>query len=250
MLFIVPDEPDETLETPAGGASLDPGSSRKAQLDDSETTRGTQKVDLDLDDAPFLEDEEEEEELIEEEAPPALPLSPPEPKPKRALPPILKNKFLWIGVAAVLLLGGGAWFLLSGGDAPPEPAAEQAPAPEPEPAAELPPAEAELPPAAPGELLVKLDPFLIEQRDSQGKLRFLEVSLVFSTTDPMLADNLTRETPTVRYALFYYLRSKDLAFLTNQENVDNLTTELLSVTNQYMVNGQFETLLFDQYLVK
>lgn len=252
MLFIVPDEPDETLDAPTGGgATLDPGSARKAQLDEAETTKGTQKVDLDLDDAPFLEEEEEEEELLEEEEQFELPGADKPPKEKKELPAILRNKFLYMGIAAVLLLGLAAFFLLGGEDAPPPPpvAEQPTPEPEPEPTVEQAP-QPEPEPEVPGEMLVRLDPFIIEQRDQQGELRFLEISLVFSTTNPDLADNLTRETPTVRYALFYYLRSKDLAFLTDQENVDNLKKELLSVANQYMVNGQFETLLFDQYLVK
>ncbi|MBU1248583.1 MAG: flagellar basal body-associated FliL family protein [Proteobacteria bacterium] len=247
MLFIVPDEPDETLAPGTESASLDPGAARKAQLDDSETTKSTKKVDLDLDDAPFLEEEEEEEELLEEEEF-QLPSATSAPKEKKELPAILKNKFLYIGLFAMLLLGGAAFFLLSGDST--QPPVAQAPAPEEPVAPEVVAEEAPAVEPAPGETLIKLDPFLIEQHDAADTLRFLEISLVYSTTNPSLADNLVRETPTVRYALFYYMKSKDLAFLTDQANVDNLKLELLNVTNQYMVQGEFETLLFEQYLVK
>ncbi len=244
MLFIVADEPDETLEAQEGeGASLDTATARKAQLDDAETSKVTQKVDLDLDDAPFLEEDEDEEELLEEEQF-ELPSDAASPKEKKSPLDLLRNKFVLGGAAVAVLIVGVIFFLLTGDDAPDtvakQPIAQPVETPE-ETIEEV---------ADPGQMLVKLDPFIIEQRDATGALRFLEISLVFSTTDPNIAQNLTRETHTVRYALFYYMKNKDLSFLTDQENVDNLKKELLSVTNQYMVAGEFETLLFEQYLVK
>lgn len=246
MLFIVPDDQDETLDIPNLGDSDSP-SGRKAVLDDAETTISTKKVDLDLDDAPFLEEEEEEEELLEEEQF-ELPTELGDSKDKKGLKDLLKNKFVLIGGASVLALALAAFFFLGGDSKPEEPVEEPVQVEEEQPAQEV--VTEEVPEEVPGEVLVKLDPFLVEQRDAEGNLRFLEISLVFSTPEQMLADNLTRETPTVRYALFYYLRSKDLSILTDQNNVDNLKNELLSVVNQYMVTGQFETLLFEQYLVK
>ncbi len=243
MLFIVADEPDETLETKKGeDASPDNATARKAQLDDTETSKAIQKVDLDLDDAPFLEEDDDEEELLEEEQF-ELPSDGTGSKEKKDPLDLLRNKFVFGGAAAAMLIIIGAlFFLLSGDNAPAPPVVEQ-------PVVEQPTAEMEEP-VDPGQMLVRLDPFIIEQRDATGTLRFLEISLVFSTTDPNIAQNLSRETPTVRYALFYYMKNKNLEFLTDQENVDNLKKELLSVTNQYMVAGEFETLLFEQYLVK
>lgn len=247
MLFIVPDDSDETLDLPAQGADDEDLSGAKAVLDDAETTKSTQKVDLDLDDAPFLEEEEEEEELLEEEEF-KLPTEIDEKKDKKSVLDLLKNKFVIIGGGSVFALILIAFFFLGGDDKPEEPIVEEEIVVE-EMIEEEVVVEEEII-AEPGEILVKLDPFLVEQRDTEGTIRFLEISLVFSTQEQMLANNLTRETPTVRYALFYYLRSKDLSILTDQKNVDSLKTELLSVTNQYMVTGQFETLLFEQYLVK
>jgi flagellar FliL protein len=48
----------------------------------------------------------------------------------------------------------------------------------------------------------------------------------------------------------YYLRNKDLIFLSDKTNVDVLKADLLAVINQYMNNGQFEDLLIENYLVK
>ena len=67
MVLLVPDDADEITEDVTDDST---SGQPKAQLDDSEASKATQKVDLDLDDAPFLEDEEEEEEIeFEDETP-------------------------------------------------------------------------------------------------------------------------------------------------------------------------------------
>ncbi|MEF2145008.1 MAG: flagellar basal body-associated FliL family protein [Desulfovibrionaceae bacterium] len=249
MVFLVPDEQDETLEIPQNGEDSSSPSGLKAQLDDAETSRATQKVDLDLDDAPFLEEEEEEEEEILVEAPPP-PLEEPSDKEK-PVPFWKQKKFVILGAGSVffliLLLAYFLWFAKKEPEPPtqPETSATEQPVEE-KPAQAVVPEEV----APPGESLVRLDPFIIEQRDVEGELRFLEISVVFATPEIRLAENLTRETPTVRYALYYYIKNKDLQFLTDEDNTDQLKKELLSVVNQYMTAGQFETILFEKYLVR
>lgn len=247
MVFMVPDEPDERLETPQGATDAEP--TPKAKLDDTEVSRASQKVDLDLDDAPFLEEEESEEEIPEEE--PAAPPPELEEKPRKEPSKWLRNKLLIVGLLVGLLLGGGLFYFLSGSSTPPPPTTAETPPPAPaESAPEKQPEQPVPEEQPPGETLVRLDPFLIEQHDGENQIRFLEVSLVFSTPDPMLAANLTRETPTVRYALYYYMKNKDLRFLTDEKNTEALKKELLSVVNQYMSAGRFQTVLFEEYLVR
>lgn len=238
MVLLVPDGDDVTEE--ASSVSEQP----KAQLDDSEASKATQKVDLDLDDAPFLEDEDDEEEIAdvadetpmrddEDEEGPESP----------GLAALLKNKFVLIGAGIILLLLVAIVILLLR-----EP---EAPPPPPPP----PPAEEQQPEAAPAveeapEILIRLDPFLIEQTDEDGKVRFLEVRILLSTDEEGLAKQFKQETYTVRNALFYYLKNKDLQFLSDKENSDKLKKELLAIVNQYMGFGQFKTLMFDRYLVR
>lgn len=239
MLFIVPDDTDDSA---AAGA---PAEGLKAQLDDGgEASRGAKKVDLDLDDAPFLEEEEEEEQPEPEPEPPAL-----EPeKPARRLPAWLKNKFLWIAVVVILVaLGVVIKFLFLNKPVPPPPPPveekkDEAPPP-PEPVEQVKPKDE-------GETILRLDPFWVEQRDKDGNIRFLTVRIVFSTKDQNLARNLTQETLTVRNAVYYYLKNKDLQYLADEKNAERLKKELLTVVNQYMGAGQFENLLFEEYVVK
>ena len=234
MVLLVPDDADDVTDAP---------SERKAELDDAAASKATQKVDLDLDDAPFLEDEDEEEEIKEAEVETPF-LTEDDSKPKPGLVALLKNKFVLIGLGLILILLVVIVILLlrepeTPPPPPPPPVEETIPEPAPEP--EVP----EVP-----QIIIKLDPFLIEQMDQAGKIRFLEVSILLSTEDEGLARQFKQETFAVRNALYYYLKNKDLQFLSDKENSEKLKKELLVIINQYMGFGQFDTLMFEQYLVR
>jgi len=234
MVLLVPDDAEDVTDAPA--------EQQKAELDDAAASRATQKVDLDLDDAPFLEDEDEEEEIEEVEVEtPFLPEDKGRPRP--GLVALLKNKFVLMGLGVILILLIVIVILLlrepEAPPPPPPPQVEETAPPEPEP--EVP----ETP-----QILIKLDPFLIEQRDEAGKIRFLEVTVLLSTEDEGLARQFKQETFAVRNALYYYLKNKDLQFLSDKENSEKLKKELLVIINQYMGFGQFDTLMFEQYLVR
>lgn len=240
MVLLVPDDSEAT----EGLGPEDESGQPKAQLDDSEASRATQKVDLDLDDAPFLEDEDEDEEVpFEEEETPLLGEEEEE-GPKLGIKALLTNKMVLIFIGIILLLLAVIIYLVARDpepSPPPEPEAveEVVPIEEPEPETE------EVP-----EILIRLDPFLIEQRDKDNKIRFLEVRVVISTPDEALSRQFKQETYTVRNALYYYLKNKDLQFLSDEDNSEKLKKELLAIVNQYMGFGQFDTLLFEQYLVR
>jgi len=236
MVLLVPDDPEEVTEevTEVSGQP-------KAQLDDSEASKATQKVDLDLDDAPFLEDEEEEEEIIpdDEEETPLLEES--KESSGFDFKALLKNKLFLISLGVILLLLVVIIILLLR-----EP--EAPPPPPPPPVEETAQKEDEV--VEHPEIIIRLDPFLIEQRDKDNKIRFLEVRVAVSTTEDGLARQFKQETYTVRNALYYYLKNKDLQFLSDKENSDKLKEEMLAIINQYMGFGQFDTLLFERYLVR
>ena len=238
MVLLVPDDSEDVTEEVSAEASGQP----KAQLDDSEASKATQKVDLDLDDAPFLEDEEDEEEIIPDEEEEETPLLE-EPSKSSGVDfkKLLKNKLFLISLGVILLLLIVIIILLLR-----EP---EAPPPPPPPPVEEPAKEEEAVVEQP-EIIIRLDPFLIEQRDKDDKIRFLEVRVAVSTMEDGLARQFKQETYTVRNALYYYLKNKDLQFLSDRENSDKLKKEMLAIINQYMGFGQFDTLLFEQYLVR
>lgn len=239
MVLLVPDDSDDILD------DIESDDQPKAQLDDSEASRATQKVDLDLDDAPFLEDEDEEEEIEAFESEEETPLLEEEEESSGFdLKALLRNKLVlaFIGVILILIVVI-VFLLLREPEAPPPP-----PPPPVEEVQETPLEEPEIPETP--EILIRLDPFLIEQKDKDNNIRFLEVRIVVSTIDDGLARQFKQETYTVRNALFYYMKNKDLQFLSDKENSEKLKKELLAIINQYMGFGQFDTLLFEQYIVR
>ena len=241
MVLLVPDDSDEPTEDVTSEESGQP----KAQLDDSEASKAAQKVDLDLDDAPFLEDEEEEDDELDFEDEEETPLFEEEddaPSSGFDFRALLRNKLFLIALGVIVLLVVVIVVLLLR-----EPEAPPPPPPVEETAAETTPEAA---PEVLPEILIRLDPFLIEQRDSENAIRFLEVRVVVSTEDDGLARQFKQETFVVRNAVYYYLRNKDLQFLSDEDNSETLKGELLAIINQYMGFGQFDTLFFEQYLVR
>ena len=228
LIFMVPDDSGK----PAGADEM---------LDTSETSRAAQKVDLDLDDAPFLD---EEEEVKQEEPPKREALSMEE--PAEAPPKRNKKKLIIIGAAALLLLigAGVAVKLLFF-----KPKAKPVEAP---PAIEEPQdngtedAKAEIP-----ETMYRMEPFWVEQKGAKDdEVRFLIVRILLGTTDQSIVKEFQGKLMPARNAIFYYLKNKDVQFLTDETNAEKLKHELLLVINQYVTDGKFDTLLFEEYVVK
>lgn len=222
-------------------------------IDDSEeevqtpepTNKATQKVDLDLDDAPFLEDEDEEDIPTEDEPKELESLEEAKPKAKSSG----SKKFIYIGIGIVilLLLLILAKLFLFTDKHPAEP-----PVPVKEKTVEIPtPAEAPPPPPKePGVTLLRMTPFWVEQKDEKGQIRFLVARFALTTTNEQIVAEYSRKTLVLRDAIYYYLKNKDLQFLSDKKNAEKLKKDLLMVINQYIVAGQFETILFEKYLVR
>lgn len=212
-------------------------------IDTSETSRGAQKVELDLEDAPFLE-EEEEIAPEPEKAPTAIGLESP---PEEKKPLDKKKKLILIAVAALVLLIGigiGVKLVFFGSKAQ-APAKETAHAEQAETASNQTAVEPE-----PPEIQVRLDPFWVEQKQEPDQIRFLIVRMLLGTKDPAIAKEFEARILPARNAIFYYLKNKDVHFLADEENTEKLKQELLLVINQYVTDGKFDTLMFEEYVVK
>jgi flagellar protein FliL len=236
-LFMIADD------TPLDESARDKALLDAEELADTDVSLDRDKVELDLDDAPFLEEEEEEEpapadDLEEEE----------EEKEVRArgvkalLEAIRRDRRLMAAVigGAVLLLGLLLTLLLW-------PSKEASPPVDP---LELPPETAVPEEPPPPEHIVALKPFLVEHVTEEGEVRLLYCKFSVTTENEKLAWEITHKRLTLRDAIFYYLKNKDLRFLTDKTQVGQLKKDLLSVINQYLNVGQIETLLIEEYLVK
>lgn len=224
----------------AGGSSAGGTNPNEVAIDISEASRGTQKVELDLDDAPFLE---EEEEVKPEPAKPSAPVD--LGQPKEAKPPLGKKKLIIIAAVALALLIAAALtvkFMFFKGKAAPAPDKTEQAAPAQDNATA---AEPEKP-----EIQVRMDPFWVEQKAGPDEVRFLIVRMLLGTKDPAVAKEFEMKVLPARNAIFYYLKNKDVQFLADEQNADKLKSELLLVINQYVTDGKFDTLMFEEYVVK
>lgn len=236
MLFIVPAKDD---------ADLDESLKEKALLDAEElkgpdvSTLDKDKVELDLDDAPFLDEEEPEEEKPAEK-PAAAPKAAHE--GFKVLKKLLANKkILYGGIGAlVLIIGLAVWLLLPKGKAP-----EQPPPTPPKVEAKPEPA-----PLKPDEIPFVFEPFWVELPNEKGTPRLLVCKFVTSTPEAALITEMQAKTLVLRDAMYYYLKNKTLVFLTDKKNVDLLKRDMLAVINQYLEFGQLTDILIEEYLVK
>jgi flagellar FliL protein len=81
-------------------------------------------------------------------------------------------------------------------------------------------------------------------------VRFLVCKFAAVTTNEELSAELEQKNTILRDAIFYYLKNKDLTYLSDKENVETLKTDILSVINQYLSVARLETLLIEKYMVK
>jgi flagellar FliL protein len=230
MIFLALDDNDDS----------ESGEETQSSAPDNKAAR---KVELDLDDAPFLEDEDEEDDLPEEEPEEldSLEEAPVEKKSKTKL-------LIFIGIGVIILLLGAILVKLFLFDSPPPP--EKKPAVE-EKVEEIPTqAPPPPPPEEPGVTLLRMEPFWIEQKDGDNHTRFLIARFAMTTTDERVVAEYGRKTLILRDAVYFYLKNKDLQFLADKKNADKLKKDLLMVINQYIVAGEFEKILFEEYLVR
>lgn len=214
-------------------------------IDTSEASRSAQKVELDLEDAPFLE---EEEEVKPEPAKPASSVSLEQTEEKKPSFLADRKKLIIIGAAALLVLVAAALavkFLFFKGKSSPPPDKTEHSAPK-EPAKDN--ASEAAAPELP-EFQVHMEPFWVEQK-SGDDIRFLIVRMQLGTHDKGVPQDFEGKLLPARNAIFYYLKNKDVQFLTDENNAEKLKNELLLVINQYVADGKFDTLLFEEYVVK
>ncbi|MFP4084362.1 MAG: flagellar basal body-associated protein FliL [Desulfonatronovibrio sp.] len=226
-------------------AENDSSEEKNVALDKSELNidRAREKVELDLDDAPFLD----EEELHEEEEQPRKiaerkkePTPPPEPE-KKARPGIWKNRKVQIyaGVFLILalLLSIFLFFLRDKPHVPETP--EKAEVSQ----------EVKDEPEPDYEEVIDLKPFMVELRDGE-KIQFLYSKFSLPAQSEELAREISDKSIILRDSIYYYLRSQEAIFLRDKDNSDKIKNDILSVVNQYLSTGHIEDLLIEEYLVK
>ncbi len=207
------------------------------------------KVELDIEDAPFLQEAEEAKPKPKPKEPEKPAQAPADAKPKSGLK--LKLAALLANKKRLAIIGGGLLLILLA------PIAitmflNKAPAPPPpqEPVRKLVPEEPprENTPAGP-KFLFKLDQFFIERRGSEGEIRFLRCRFTIPTENPNLYAELQMKNIAVRDAIYYYLNNKPVTFLSDSTQTEVLKKDLISVINEHVSAEKIQELYIEEYLV-
>lgn len=201
--------------------------------------KAAQKVALDLDDAPFLQDDlpADKRDLADKAPEPAkqgnaAPESSQKGKPSR--------KLIIPAVLASLILATAITFQLLKPAALPETDPLVAPLEE----VELPPH----PPPQPAEHYAELEPFWVAF-DQGDEVRFLSLRMTLVTEDPILSLEIQRKNIILRDAAYYFLNNRPLPTVKRTEAADALKDDLLSVFNQHL-SRPLSGVLIEEYLVR
>ncbi len=237
MLFLVPDDPPEKTDPDNEDGRAENEQSRDGtKLDDgsgNQSGRGGEKVELDLDDAPFLDEEEEEDSGKKEEEEEEQKKE----KKQDKQPGASKKWWIIAGIAVLLVFVAVFLFFFFGEKEPrtkkPEAKKEK---------------KAEQPQEEPRESIT-LEKFQVAHETENGTV-FLNCRFTMNTNSSKLAWEINRKKTVLRDAIYYYLKKQDLIFLRDKQNADNLKKDLLSVVNQYLSNGKLSRLLIEEYFIK
>lgn len=225
-------EPDENQEIPddASAQIIEPQQTVEEFRD-----AGTQKVQLDVDDAPFLGalDQDIPDEIGGSKASKS---TQEEEKPKSK-----KKLFIIIGAALLIIIGAAAFLLFSGGDTDEE--------------------EEEIlttvvvVPTPPKfehqqEFQTKLEPFWIPLNNPHDKTKFLVATFILNTRNTELHDEIKSNINEIRDSIFFYFTTKNYAFLTDSANTHQIKSDLLTAINQELVRSKLDEIFLDSFLIK
>lgn len=233
----LPAQVNNSIAVPEGE---NPPKSPDSETEEDFLALASNKVELDLEDAPFLSDESEaaeeanaaaktnKEEKLEDE----------ETEEKGSF--FSRHKKLILigaGVVLLLLVGLGALIISSfleddaivqnvivvpGSDVRQAPVAHQ----------------------------VKLEPFVVQCTDATGKIHFLQATFVLSTSDNAVFHEISNNTKVIRDAIYYFFEIQSVEVLLDTTNQRKIKADLLEAVNEYIVSGSLDDLYIDSYIIK
>ncbi len=222
--------------------------------------KGLQKVELDLDDALFLEFNDKDDVTPKppvqsvSEHPLEIPLQIP---PNASSRPAFKNRMIiaTAGILGCLLLGlSGAYFFsllpVVPGDRA-QSAAEQDQTQTSAPATAPPKTQEPLStPESQGQFRsFAFDQFYTEH--TQGdRIRFLTCRFNVPNTSAAVHREIQGKMLLIRDAVYRYLKNSNLTFLSNPGNSEKLKQDIAAVINQHLQSGQVSQIFLEEYVLK
>lgn len=211
------------------------------------TARASQKVQLDIDDAPFL--------FVEEEKPqapapvsttlPDLEEKPAENDEELAEKKRRKKRLLIIGgistAALLLLLALGLWFSNS---PPPTPTPTVG---GPEPTVIVVPSTKS--PTETAFYKIEFAPFMIEQRKGD-EINFLQARFAGLSTSEKVIKEAKEKQLILRDSIYYFLRNKPYEQLLDPASAESIKHDLQDIVNGALSQGKLDDILLENYLIK
>lgn len=201
--------------------------------------QASQKVQLDIDDAPFLvEPEETPPPVVRGETALAMNEADTEAAAKRA-----RRKRLMIGggvglVVLALVVAGVLWFLRGAPvstPALPEPTVIVVPSPKSV--------------AGPPQYKIEFAPFMVEQREN-GEVHFLQARFAGISSLETVIQEARNKQLVLRDSIYYYLRNKTHQYLVNPENAMTIKQDLQDIVNGILTQGKMDDILVVNYIIK
>ncbi|MBQ7585414.1 MAG: flagellar basal body-associated FliL family protein [Desulfovibrionaceae bacterium] len=197
------------------------------------------KVELDIEDAPFLKNEPESAKSESEKSAEDAANQEAQAKKKK------KKRLIIIGAGAVLaiVMGVVAFFLLSGPSTPPPP----------------PPVEETTKPnvvVVPSTPQVKIIPdvvrnfdlFIVPVGNSASDTKFLVCKFSTVSKSPAINSEIDHKMLVLRDAVYFYLRGKPAEYLLDSANAGEIKHDLVNILNDYLQRGKLEDVLLDNFL--
>ncbi len=237
------------------GKSSEP-EDNNVQIDDEEISesevKSNQKVELDLDDAPFLEweeDSEEEEGSGEEQKEIVQDEEEAEEEDKKSKQSVLERIkkwwWVWASGAGLLLIIAVSLFIAYAVDTKDRGETKK----EDSPTVELEKAEKSERNNSIQLQQVSLEPFWVVY-DSKDNLRQFHLGLDFSIKGKDAAWELEKKIPVIRDSLYYFLKNKQIQEISDKNNISELKKEIQTVVNNNLSNGKVDQVLIQKYLVE
>lgn len=204
--------------------------------------KASAKVELDIDDAPFLVEDEPPPPPAKLESTPQKDAAAAEDAAQAAA--LRKRKRLiaaGVGLLVLIIVLAAAWFF----------ALREVPAPE-APQGGVTVIVVPSPEKISGPTVYGVDfaPFLVPQHDAAGRVRFLRVHFSSETIEEKLAKEITEKVLVLRDAVYYYLRNKSHEFMLNPANLPGIKQDVIDILNGYLVQGKLEDLFIENLLMK
>lgn len=97
---------------------------------------------------------------------------------------------------------------------------------------------------------VKLEPFFVQCTDASGNIHFLQATFVLSSSNTDVFHEISNNQKVIRDTIYYFLNIQSPSMLLDTTNQKQIKEELFNAVNDVIVSGSLDDLFIDSYLIK